>query len=209
MKLAAQLISKTDLKFLIAESSWENTTLPFSEELINVDLAACFIGNKVLLHNSATKPSPNTAELLMFCREKQTLSKFKSELESIKGIELFEVLLSNDWFTLRKEFTDAYTICFREIYNNEVFVAWLKNALSVPQINLLIQGLKESGRYFTEDFSQFKEYNHIDDFTRYLLKAWWVEKVKGFEEEELKKGRLKQEDIDSPDPSNYEPISFY
>ena len=209
MKLAAQLISKTELKFFITESNWENTTLPFNEEQVNVDLAACFIGNKVQLHNSATKPGPRTDDLLMFCREKLTIAKFKAELEVIKEIELFEVLLSNDWFTLRKEFTDAYTIVFRDIYNNKVFVAWLKKTLSMPQINLLIQGLKECGRYFTEDFSEFKEYNHIDDFARHLLKAWWVEKVKGFEEEELKKGRLKQEDVDSPDPSNYEPISFY
>ena len=209
MKIAVQLISKTELKFLIAESSWENTTTPLNEEQINVELAACFIGSKVLLHYAATKPCPNTADLLMFCRDKQTLTKFKSQLESIKEIELFEVLLSNDWFTLRKEFTDTYTICFREIYNNEVFVAWLKKSLSMPQINLLIQGLKESGRYFTEDFSEFKGYNHIDEFAKHLLKAWWVEKVKGFEEEGLKKGTLKQEEVDSPDPSKYEPISFY
>ena len=138
-----------------------------------------------------------------------TLSKFKDELEKIREAELFEVLLSNEWFVLRKEFADAYTIAFRDIYNNRMFFDWLRKTLSIPQAQLLIQGLKEKGRYFTENFAEFKEHKHIDEFASHLLRGWWVEKVKGFEEEELKKGTLKQEDVDSRNPSRYEPISFY
>ena len=209
MKIAAQLISAAELKFLITESNWENTTLPFNEEQINVELAACFLGDKFLFHRLDAKSGPQTNNPLMFCHEKLTVAKFKSELEMISGIELFEVLLSNDWVTLRKEFTDAYTIAFRDIYNNKVFIGWLKKVLSMPQIKLLMQGLKETGRYHSEDFPEFKQYNHIDEFARHLLEAWWVEKVKGFEEEELRNGTLKQDDVNSPDSSRYKPISFY
>lgn len=209
MKIAAQLISQTELKFLITESNWENTTAPFSEEQVNVELAACFLTGKFLFHTLDAKPGPRENHPLIFCNENLTVTKFKNELEAISGIELFEVLLSNDWFTLRKEFTDAFTIVFRDVYNNKVFIGWLKKVLSMPQIKLLMQGLQESGRYHTEDFADFKQYNHIDEFARHLLEAWWVEKIKGFEEEELRKGTLKQEDVDSPNPSRYEPISFY
>lgn len=209
MNIAAQLISQTELKFFFGESSWEKTTLPFNLEKIKVELAVFFIDGICAFHNASTKPEPHTTHpSLNFCRERLTVANFKIELKVTGESEPYEVLLSNDWFTLRKEFTNAYTIIFRDIYNNRLFADWLVKTLPIAEIQLLLKGLQEDGRYYAETLSEFKEYHDLEEFTRHLFEVWWAKKVQGFEEK-LKKGIVKCEDGNNSNDERYKPITFY
>ena len=93
MKIAAQLLSTTEIKFFIEESGWSKTTVPFNQEQVKVELAAFFIDGKAAFHDASPKPEPWTSHpSLMFCREKLTVAKFKRELKVTGETEPYEVL---------------------------------------------------------------------------------------------------------------------
>lgn len=167
MNIVAQL-SGTDLKIFIEGSGWKKTTLPFNREFVKVELVVIFIENISAFHDSCSKPTPTTSHpSLMFCRENLTVTKFKQELKKIGQSEPYEVLLSNSRFTLRKEYTNAYTITFFGYQNNHVFAGWVVKAVPVLDAGLLLQRLREGKRYCTREFAEFREFTDLKRFTEH------------------------------------------
>ena len=209
MNIAAELISPTELKFLLLESSWENTTHFFDQAEVKVDLAVFFINGICAFYNASTKPEPHiTHPSLNFCKERLTVANFKAESKVTGETEPYEVLLSNDSFTLRKEFENAYTLIFRDIYNNLIFARWIITVLSPTDIQHFLKAVKKTGRYYTDNFSEFEKYSSLAEFTRHLLENWWIEKVKGFEKEAGHNDK-ESADYNNSAEERYKPITFY
>ena len=205
MKIAAQLLSTTEIKFFIEESGWSKTTVPFNREQVKVELAAFFIDGIAAFHDASPKPEPWTNHpSLMFCREKLTVAKFKRELKVTGETEPYEVLLTNDSFTLRKEFADAYSITFPHIYDNRVFTPWLKKFLPKSEFGIIMQQLNETGRYHSQNLPEFMKYPNIDKFIARKLELWWIELVKSYDG--IEKGDSAKHDVTD---NRYKPISFY
>jgi hypothetical protein len=169
MNIAAQL-SGTDLNIFIEDSGWKKATLPFNRQLVKVELAVFYIDGNSVYHDVASKPdAPTTPPSLMFCRESLTVIKFKQELKKIGQSEPYEVLLSNNHFTLRKEYTNAYTLNFLGYENNPVFADWVVNAVPVLDAGLLSQRLREGKRYCTREFAEFREFTDLKAFKEHDL----------------------------------------
>jgi hypothetical protein len=55
-------------------------------------------------------------------------------------------------------------------------------SLPTPEAAFLQQRLKEGGKYFSREFSEFREFKNLDDFISHRFDLWYKETVKEFEE---------------------------
>lgn len=178
MKIAAQL-SGIDLQIFIEESGWMRTTLPLNKEMVKVELAV--MNDKGIYHDALHKAEPDTHPSLMFCRALLTLSDFKHNLKRAGYGEPYEVRLSARLFTLKKEFTDAYTLTFPDYRNNQAFTRWLA---SIPTLEsgFLLQRLREGRRYCSRGFSEFRDFKDLKQFTEHRFGLWHDAIVKDYED---------------------------
>ena len=180
MKIAAELRG-TELKVFIERSNWKKTTQPFNKEMVKVGLVAYIIDDQPIFHDAVSRSEPDTHPALMFCRGELSLTDLKKEMKKARFGEPYEVRLGNNRFSLRKEFIDAYTLTFYNYCNNPVFNHWL-SSLPTLEAGFLLQRIKDTGRYFSREFSEFREFENIKAFVSQRFDIWHEDTVKEFEE---------------------------
>lgn len=180
MKIAAQT-NGTDLQIFVEDANWKKITLPLNKEPVKIELLVCRVGEGSIFHDAVSKPQPVTDERLIFCRDKLTLAGFKQKLKKAGFGEPNEMRLGNKLFSLKKEFADGYSLNFHDYKNNQAFNAWLA-ILETLEAGFLLHRLKERGHYFSRDFTEFREFNSMDEFIRHRFDLWHDATVKEFEQ---------------------------
>ena len=180
MNLAAEL-SGTELTIFIEGSNWKKTTQPLNKEMVNVGLIVYIIERERLFHDAVSREEATTHPSLIFCREELTLTDLKRKLKKAGYSEQYEVRLSNNRFSLRQNWPGSFTLTFYNYCNNAVFNSWLAS-LPTLEAGFLLQRIKDSGRYFSRELSEFREFLSIEDFVSHRADIWQAENVKQFEE---------------------------
>ena len=179
MKIAAQT-NGTDLQIFVEDATWKKITLPLNREAVKIELLVCTTGEESIFHDAVSKSQPDTNEGLMFCRDKLNLTEFKQKLKKAGLAEPYEIRLGNSRFFLKKEFTGAYSITFYDYKNNQAFNDWL-SIFETLEAGFLLHRLKERSHYFSRDFTEFREFNSMEEFIRHRFEIWHTETVKEFE----------------------------
>ena len=180
MNIAAEL-SATKLTVFIEGSNWKKTTQPFNKEMVKVGLIVYIIERERIFHDAVSREEATTHPSLIFCHEEITLTDLKKKLKKAGYSEPYEVRLSNNRLSLRQNWRDSYTLIFYNYCNNEAFNSWLAS-LPTLEAGFLLQRIKDTGRYFSREFSEFREFASIEDFVSHRADIWQAETVKQFEE---------------------------
>ena len=147
---------------------------------MKVGLVAYIIDGEPIYHDAVSRSEPDTHSSLMFCRGGLSLTDLKREMKKAGSGEPYEVRLGNDRFDLQKEFMCAYTLAFHNYADNKAFVGWLES-LPTHEAAFIQQRLKDGGRYFSREFSEFREFENIEAFVSQRFDIWHEETVKEFE----------------------------
>ena len=180
MNIAAELRG-TELTVFIEGSNWKNTTQSFNKEMVKVGLIVYIIERERIFHDAVSREEATTHPSLIFCREEITLTDLKKKLKKGGYSEPYEDRLSNNKFSFRQNWPDSYTLTFYNYCNNGAFNSWLAS-LPTLEAGFLLQRLKDTGRYFSREFSEFREFASIEDFVSHRADIWQAETVKLFEE---------------------------
>jgi hypothetical protein len=180
MKIAAQLTGN-DVVVFMEEATWKKATLPLNNQVVSTDLIVYIINDAHIFHDAISRPEPDTDASLIFCRQKITVANLKNELNTAGCVDPpYEVRLSNALFSLRKEFVDAYSIRYMDYTNNSAFKDWL-SMLPGLEGSFLLQRVFHTGRYYSRDFSEFREYDSIREFIRDRFVMWYETTVDEYE----------------------------
>ena len=180
MNIAAE-VRATELTVFIEGSNWKKTTQPLNNEMVKVGLIVYIIERERIFHDAVSREEAATHPSLMFCHEEITLTDLKKKLKKAGYCEPYEVRLSNNGFSFRQNWPDSYTLTFYNYCNNEAFNSWLAS-LPTLEAGFLLQRIKDTGRYFSRGFSEFREFASIEDFVSHRADIWQAETVKQFEE---------------------------
>ena len=180
MNIAAEL-SATKLTVFIEGSNWKKTTQPFNKEMVKVGLIVYIIERERIFHDAVSREEATTHPSLTFCLEELTLKDLKKKLKKAGYSEPYEVRLSNKRFSLRQNWPDSYTLTFYNYCNNAAFNSWLAS-LPTLEAGFLLQRIKDTGRYFSREFSEFREFASIEDFVSHRADIWQAETVKQIKE---------------------------
>jgi len=188
MNIAAEL-SGTELTIFIEGSNWKKTTQPLNKEMVTVGLIVYIIERERIFHDAVSREEASTHPSLTFCCEELTLTDLKKKLKKSGFSEPYEIRLSNNKFSLHQNWLDCYTLTFYNYCNNEAFNSWLAS-LPTLEAEFLLQRIKDTGRYFSRESSEFREFSTINQFITHRFDLWHEDTVKQFEKA-VAKGKVR------------------
>ena len=155
MDIAAELQNKKDLQIYI-EGDWRKILRYFGKEKVDVELVHFWKDNDVISYKCDGEVSTYD-EALDFCTGFNfTVAEFnrrckKAELSALLGIHL-----RNDFFEIKGNFNDTFSITFWNYAKNPGLKNWLKKAMTTRQTEKLLDQLKKKKTYFSKGFAEFQ-----------------------------------------------------
>ena len=180
MNIAAE-ISNNLLTVFIEGQPWQSVITPFKKEKVKVERIV-YMEDDPVFHDTITCPdTPETHKRLAFCKDVLSIDELKLKLEQAGFGEPYEVRLGNDKFTIDKIFTDAYTLSFSDFEGNQNFLQWIIKVLPSFEVDNFMRRLRAGGRYYTREFSAYKEFADLNRFAIHRCELWQAAVVKEYE----------------------------